>query len=75
MAKQFWQPRYYDFNVFTARKRIKKLNYMHRNPVARGLVAQPPQIDPDWPHFSYRHYLTGAPHPILSLTSPFTLFS
>ena len=32
-----WQPRYYDFNVWTERKRIEKLRYMHRNPVKRGL--------------------------------------
>ena len=25
-GKQFWQPRYDDFNVFTARKRLEKLN-------------------------------------------------
>ena len=28
---------------------------MHRNPVARGLVALPE----DWPWSSYSHYLTG----------------
>jgi hypothetical protein len=32
-----WQRRFYDFNVWTARKRIEKLRYMHRNPVVRGL--------------------------------------
>ena len=26
------QKRYYDFNVFSARKRTEKLRYMHRNP-------------------------------------------
>ncbi len=38
---RFWQPRFYDFNVFTERKRIEKLRYMHRNPVKRGLAASP----------------------------------
>jgi hypothetical protein len=28
--------RFYDFNVWTERKRIKKLRYIHRNPVVRG---------------------------------------
>ena len=28
-----WQARFYDFNVWTERKRIEKLRYMHRNPV------------------------------------------
>ncbi|HZU29741.1 MAG TPA: transposase [Candidatus Angelobacter sp.] len=37
----FWLPRYYDFNVFTERKHIEKLRYMHRNPVKRGLVESP----------------------------------
>lgn len=47
--------RYYDFNVFSARKRTKKLRYMHSNPVKRGLVQNPE----DWALSSYRHYLTG----------------
>ena len=51
----FWQPRYYDFNVFTDRKRIEKMRYIHRNPVKRGLVEKPE----DWEWSSYRHYLTG----------------
>ncbi len=37
----FWQARYYDFNVWSARKRIEKLRYMHRNPVKRGLCGAP----------------------------------
>src|ERR1039458_6310208 len=39
--EHFWQARYYDFNVWTAKKRIEKLRYIHRNPVKRGLVAKP----------------------------------
>jgi hypothetical protein len=35
---------------------IKKLRYMHRNPVKRGLVVKPE----DWPWSSFRHYMTGA---------------
>src|SRR5437868_9816554 len=37
----FWQARYYDFNVWSERKRIEKLRYIHRNPVKRGLVESP----------------------------------
>ena len=44
-SEHVWQRRFYDFNVWTARKRIEKLRYMHRNPVARGLVQEPEQ----WP--------------------------
>ena len=51
----FWQPRYYDFNVWTERKRIEKLRYIHRNPVKRGLVASPE----GWGWSSFRHYVTG----------------
>jgi putative transposase len=52
---RFWQRRYYDFNVWSQDKTIEKLKYMHRNPVRRGLVANPQ----DWPWSSFRHYLTG----------------
>jgi putative transposase len=51
----FWQPRYYDFNVFRERKHIEKLRYMHRNPVKRGLVASPEL----WPWSSFRFYRFG----------------
>ena len=54
-AAPFWHTRYYDFNVRTSKKRIEKLRYMHRNPVARGLVEKPE----DWEWSSFRHYLTG----------------
>ena len=39
----FWQPRFYDFNVFTEQKQNEKINYMHNNPVKRGLVSSPDQ--------------------------------
>lgn len=52
---QFWQRRYFDFNVWTEKKTREKLRYMHRNPVLRGLVAEPQ----DWPWSSFRHYATG----------------
>jgi len=55
--RPFWQARYYDFNVYTAKKHIEKLRYMHRNPVKRGLVVQPEQ----WAWSSFRHYATGEP--------------
>jgi putative transposase len=49
------QARYYNFNIWTKRKRVEKLRYMHRNPVKRGLVEKPE----DWRWSSFRHYLTG----------------
>jgi putative transposase len=54
--RPFWHARYYDFNVFTEKKRIEKLRYIHRNPVTRGLVSNPE----DWPCSSFLHYATGA---------------
>jgi putative transposase len=55
--RPFWQPRYYDFNVFTEAKRVEKLGYMHWNPVKRGLVDKPE----DWAWSSCRFYQTGLP--------------
>jgi REP-associated tyrosine transposase len=40
-GRPFWQARYHDFNVWSERKRVEKLRYMHRNPVKRGLVENP----------------------------------
>ena len=54
-APQFWQRRFYDFNVYSAEKRREKLEYMHRNPVKRGLVTTPEQ----WRWSSYRSYALG----------------
>ncbi len=34
---RFWQPRFYDFNVFSEQKKNEKINYIHKNPVTRGL--------------------------------------
>jgi putative transposase len=50
-----WQKRFYDFNVWTERKRVEKLRYMHRNPVKRGLVLAPEQ----WAWSSFRAYAYG----------------
>ena len=35
--------RFYDFNVWSERKQIEKLRYIHLNPVKRGLVSEPEQ--------------------------------
>jgi putative transposase len=56
----FWQARFYDFNVWTTKKRVEKLRYMHRNPVKRGLVEAPEQ----WRWSSYRFYLLQEPGPV-----------
>lgn len=64
----FWQPRFYDFNVFTEKKRIEKLRYIHRNPVTRGLVTKPE----DWRWSSFRHYAFGEKG-IVEVNSPVDL--
>ena len=38
---RFWQRRFYDFNVWSHKKKMEKLEYMHGNPVKRGLVTAP----------------------------------
>jgi putative transposase len=59
-AGEIWQRRFYDFNVWTERKRIEKLRYMHRTPVKRGLVGQPEH----WAWSSFRTYAFGEPGPV-----------
>ena len=49
---RIWQARYYDLNISTAKKRVEKLRYLHRNPVKRGLVTAPEQ----WRWSSFRSY-------------------
>jgi putative transposase len=40
------------FNVFTEKKHMEKLDYMHNNPVKKGLGNSPDQ----WPWSSFRFY-------------------
>ncbi|HEV2349771.1 MAG TPA: transposase [Terriglobia bacterium] len=49
---RLWQRRFYPFNVYSEKKRLEKLDYMHNNPVRRGLVKEPG----DWPWSSWRFY-------------------
>ena len=51
-ARRFWQRRYYDFNVYSDQKVTEKLQYMHWNPVKRGLIAAPEL----WRWSSYRTF-------------------
>ena len=68
LDKQFWQRRYYDFNVRTEKKTVEKLKYIHRNPVVRGLVERPEE----WAWSSYCHYLTGV-RGTVEIESPWTV--
>jgi putative transposase len=58
---RIWQHRFYDFVVFTAKKRVEKVNYMHNNPVKRGLVLEPAQ----WKWSSWRAYELDERGPVL----------
>lgn len=51
--RRFWEPRFYDFNVHSAGKRQGKLDYMHLNPVKRGLAKHPR----DWKWSSFLSYV------------------
>ena len=57
---RLWQTRYYDHNVRTYESFVKKLRYIHRNPVKRGLAERPE----DWTWSSFRHYATGEASPV-----------
>ena len=52
LLPQLWQKRFYDFNVWSRKKKIEKLDYMHSNPFKRGLVDNPKH----WPWSSYAFY-------------------
>jgi len=47
-----WQAGGYDMNVWSRKKLLEKLNYMHNNPVRRRLVSEPGE----WPWSSWRFY-------------------
>ena len=59
---QFWQKRFYDFNVYSAAKRREKLEYMRPNPVTRKLVKDPK----DWVWSSYSSY-SGRGTPLVEI--------
>ena len=54
---RFWQLRFHDFNVWSHKKRVEKLQYMHLNPVKRGLALHPK----DWPWSSFSFYSKRQP--------------
>jgi putative transposase len=58
--KQFWQRRYYEFNVSSVEKYIEKVQYIHRNPVKLGLAIKPE----DYRWSSFKHYATGELSPV-----------
>ncbi len=61
VVRHVWQRRFYDFVVFTRKKKIEKLRYIHLNPVKRGLVIESDQ----WRWSSFRNYAYDEPGPVL----------
>jgi putative transposase len=56
----FWQPRYFDFICRRSRDVSDNLFYIHQNPVASKLVANPE----DWKWSSAAFYLRKGPSPL-----------
>jgi putative transposase len=56
----FWQARGFDRNVRDAVEFSNELDYIHRNPVERGLVKEPEE----WKWSSYRHYARREAGPV-----------
>ena len=48
-----WQARYYCFNIYSEKKLLEKLDYMHNNPVKSGFVQTPHE----WKFSSSGHYM------------------
>ena len=47
-----WQRRFYPYGIYSEKKQLEKLDYIHNNPVTRGLVNSPGE----WPWSSWRFY-------------------
>jgi putative transposase len=60
IEQEVWETRYYDFNVYSARKRVEKLEYIHMNPVTAGLVTAPG----DWRWSSYNAHVCQILSPV-----------
>lgn len=50
-----WDSDFYDFNIYSYRKFIEKLNYIHQNPIRAGLVEKAT----DYKYSSARNYYLG----------------
>ena len=57
---EVWEPRYYDFNVYSQKKRAEKLGYIHDNPINAGVAS----TYADWPWSSYNAYAGLDPGPV-----------
>ena len=49
---KIWEKTFYDFNIYSPRKMLHKLNYIHQNPARAGFVSKPT----DYLYSSARNY-------------------
>ncbi len=59
--KDFWNERFDDLVIRSEEQFLIKLNYIHNNPVKRGLSASPE----DWRYSSFKFWNNEINHPIL----------
>jgi putative transposase len=57
-----WERRFDDLVIHSDKQYRTKLNYLHENPVRRGLVGEPT----DWRWSSARFWMTECIHPVLT---------
>ena len=57
LREPIWQARFYDFNIYSFEKASEKLEYIHNNPVRKGLAANAHE----WSYGSARWYLLQRP--------------
>jgi len=57
---RLWQREFYDFNVWSLKKRVEKLHCLRLNPLKKKLVAYPK----DWPWSSFSFYAKKESGPV-----------
>ena len=60
-GERFWQPKSYLFHIYSQRKLLEKLDYMHVNPVKGGLVQRPETWRWSTARWYIRHETVGVP--------------
>jgi len=66
--KKFWQKRFYDERILDTLTLIKKLEYIHNNPMKAGLVNSPEEYS----YSSYNYYIKSGnlANPIIEIDKP-----
>jgi len=61
-GEHFWQPKYYAFEIYTAKKLLQKLDYIHSNPIKAKLVER--AVDYRWSSARWYAYQQSVGVPI-----------